>query len=119
MLLENELQTETSNGDSPNGMVHPGRKILVLDRRGNLTTDLADAAVGLSPPPEILRLRRTTQVVDAVDVHRPDIIIAGPEEVTHSGLQRLARVHRTYPRSMILLVPNGASRASLHDTAAA
>src|SRR6476620_667750 len=110
-------QAETLNG-SENGTTHPGRKVLVLDRRGSLTTDLADAAVGLQPTPEILRLRKATQIAEAVDIHRPDVIVAGPEEVTHAGLRRLARVHRAHPRSVILLVPNGNVNATLHETAA-
>ncbi len=111
------LTDETING-SRDAVTHPGRKVLVLDRRGDLTTDLADAAAGLQPAPEILRLRKATQIADAVDVHRPDIIVAGPEEVTHAGLRRLARVHRAHPRSVILLVPNGSMQATLHETAA-
>jgi pilus assembly protein CpaE len=99
-------------------MVGAARKVLVIDRHGSLTTDLADAAVGLERAPEVLRLRRATQVIDAVEVHRPDVIVAGPEELTHSGLRRLARVHRAFPRSVILLTPNGHSQMSLHETAA-
>jgi pilus assembly protein CpaE len=99
-------------------MMGAARKILVLDRRGSLTTDLADAAAGMDRAPEVLRLRRPSQVADAVEVHRPDVIVAGPEEMTHAGLRRLARVHRAYPRSVILLTPKGHTQMSLHETAA-
>lgn len=113
----------TYNGQAaegpPESLVNAGRKFLVVDRRGSLTADLTDAAVGLEPAPEVLRLRRPAQLFDAVEVHRPDVIVAGPEEVTHAGLRRLARVHRAHPRSVILLVPNGHTEVSLHDTAAA
>jgi pilus assembly protein CpaE len=93
-------------------------KILVVDRRGHLTTDLADAAAGLDPSPEILRLRQPTQVIDAVGLHRPDVIVAGPEETTHAGLRRLAKVHRAFPHSVILLTPNGHSELSVAEVAA-
>ncbi len=109
---------ETATGP-PESMVHTARKFLVIDRRGSLTADLSDAAVGIEPAPEVLRLRRPAQVSEAVEVHRPDVIVAGPEEVTHAGLRRLAKVHRAHPRSVILLVPNGHNDVSLHDTAAA
>jgi pilus assembly protein CpaE len=124
MLQTHETDATPSNGSrsapSTEERLHAARKFLVIDRRGNLTADLTDAAVGLEPAPEVLRLRRPAQVNEAVDVHRPDVIVAGPEEVTHAGLRRLARVHRAHPRAVILLVPNnGHSEVSLHDTAAA
>lgn len=103
--------------DHMNGDNRP-RKVLVLDRRGDLTPNLSDAAVGLDPAPEVLRLRRPTQLVDAVGVHRPDVVIAGPEEMTRTGLHRLARAHRAFPRLVILAIPNGGQQLSLHETAA-
>jgi pilus assembly protein CpaE len=112
------MRTPTDDEMPAEAMVSAARKILVLDRSGNLTTDLSDAAAGLERTPEILRLRRSAQVVDAVEVHRPDVIVAGPEEVTHAGLRRLARVHRAHPRSVILLAPNGHKQMSLYETAA-
>ena len=111
--------TGSRSAPSTEERLHAARKFLVIDRRGNLTADLTDAAVGLEPAPEVLRLRRPAQVDEAVDVHRPDVIVAAPEEVTHAGLRRLARVHRAHPRAVILLVPNGHTEVSLHDTAAA
>ncbi|MEX2393374.1 MAG: AAA family ATPase [Actinomycetota bacterium] len=106
---------------SGNGSVSGQRgstKILVVDRRGHFTTDLADAAAGLEPAPEILRLRQPTQVIDAVTLHKPDVIIAGPEETTHAGLKRLAKVHKSFPHSVILLTPNGHSELSVAEIAA-
>jgi pilus assembly protein CpaE len=97
---------------------HPATKILVVDRRGDLTTDLADAAAGLDPAPEILRLRQPTQVIDAVSLHKPDVVVAGPEETTHAGLKRLAKVHKMFPHSVILLTPNGHSELSVAEVAA-
>jgi pilus assembly protein CpaE len=111
----------TTNGDATTAeaMVGKARKLLVLDRSGNLTTDLADAVAGLDNAPEVLRLRRSAQVLEAVEVHRPDVIVAGPEEMTHAGLRRLTRVHRAFPRAVILVAPNGhSSSLSLQETAA-
>jgi pilus assembly protein CpaE len=81
--------------------------VLVLDRRGQLSTELARAAQTLDPAPEILRLGRPTQVLDVVDEMSPDVVVAAPEEMTHAGMRRLAQVHRAHPRAVILLSPNG------------
>lgn len=109
----------STHSDDFEPMMHTGRKVLVIDRRGDLAVDLADAAAGIHPSPEVLRLRRPTQVMDAVGVHGPDVIVAGPDEVSRAGLHRLARVHRAHPRAVILLAPNGRADVSVHDTAEA
>jgi pilus assembly protein CpaE len=88
-------------------MHHASPRILVLDRRGELATELARAVAAFDPAPEVLRLPRPTTVVEVAETQRPDVIVAAPEEMTHAGLRRLAQVHRANPRAVILLSPNG------------
>jgi pilus assembly protein CpaE len=89
--------------------------VLVVDRVGRLASALAEAADGMA---EVLRLRRPTHLVEVAGAQEPDVIVAGPGEVTHAGLRRLARVHRAHPKTVILLSPNGVSKVSLSETAA-
>lgn len=92
-------QPDETRSDTP--------KVLVLDREGQLSATLAKAAVDLEPAPEILRLNRSTQVVEVVADEAPDVILVAPEEVTGAGLKRLAEVHRAYPGVVILLSDSG------------
>lgn len=78
-------------------------RILVLDRVGEFASDLARATVDLDPAPEILRLSRSTQVIDVVEQEEPDVIVVAPEEVTGAGLKRLAEIHRNDPKIVIVL----------------
>lgn len=82
-------------------------KVLILDRTGGFSSNLAHAAVGLEPAPEILRLSRSTQVVEVVEQEEPDVIVVAPGEVTAAGLRRLAAVHRQDPRIVMVLSDNG------------
>ncbi|CAN5889020.1 hypothetical protein BH23ACT12_BH23ACT12_05570 [soil metagenome] len=78
-------------------------RVLVLDRVGDFSSDLARATVDLEPAPEILRLSRSTQVIDVVEQEEPDVIVVAPEEVTGAGLKRLAEIHRNDPKIVIVL----------------
>ena len=78
-------------------------RILVLDRVGSFSNELARATVGLEPAPEILRLSRSTQVIDVVEQEEPDVIVVAREEVTGAGLKRLAEIHRNDPKIVIVL----------------
>lgn len=100
-------------------MTNGARTVLVLDRRGDLASAIAGATQTLRPRPEVLRLRRPTEVLEVTRTNPPDVIVAAPEEVTHAGLKRLAHVHREHPRSVILLTPNGRSSVTIGETAAA
>lgn len=104
------LEIEREDIDMPAQSTHQSEstaRVLVLDRRGRLSVDLARAAEALDPVPAILRLRRPTQVLEAIEADGPDVIVAAPEEMTHAGMRRLAQVHRAHPRTVILLSPNG------------
>lgn len=78
-------------------------RVLVLDRVGDFSTDIARATLDLEPSPEILRLSRSTQVIDVVEQEEPDVIVVAPEEMTGAGLKRLAQIHRHYPKIVIVL----------------
>lgn len=78
-------------------------KVLVLDRGGQFSSDLAKASVDLDPAPEILRLARTTQVLEVAMQEEPDVIVVAPAEMSEAGLRRLAHVHREDPRIVIVL----------------
>lgn len=82
-------------------------KVLILDRTGGFSTNLARATVDLEPAPEILRLSRPTEVVEVVEQEEPEIIVVAPGEVTAAGLRRLAVVHRQDPRIVMVLSDNG------------
>jgi pilus assembly protein CpaE len=82
-------------------------KVLVIDREGQLSEALAKAAADFEPAPEVLRLNRSTQLVEVVADEQPDVIVVAPEDVTGAGLKRLAEVHRADPRVVILLSDNG------------
>lgn len=93
-----------SDEDYPGGYVP---KVLVLDRSGQFSSELARAGVGLEPAPEVFRLNRSTQVVEVAIQEEPDVIVVAPAEVSEACLRRLAHVHREDPRIVIVLSDNG------------
>lgn len=80
-----------------------GPRILVVDRAGDFAQELAEATVDLEPTPEILRLSRSTQLIEVVDQEEPDILVLSPEEMTGAGLKRATSVHRAHPEVVIVL----------------
>lgn len=81
-------------------------KVIVLERSGNLSAELARAARGMVPEPEILKLDHPGQIVGIAEDEDPDVIVVSPDEVTTAGLKRLAQVHRSQPKIVILLSDN-------------
>ena len=81
-------------------------KIVVVDRAGKLAAEIDRVAGHLSPEPEILKVERSTELLDVSEAEDPDVIVFSPEEVTAAGLKRLAQVHRAQPRIVILLSDN-------------
>lgn len=82
-------------------------RILLVDRSGRLSLEISDATAGFSPEPEILRMNGSTQLAEVVAEELPDVIIFSPEAVTGAGLKRLARIHTSHPRIVILLSEGG------------
>ncbi|HVL50592.1 MAG TPA: AAA family ATPase, partial [Actinomycetota bacterium] len=97
------LQDDSWDDDETEAGEERVSRILVLDRVGSFSTELARATVDLDPAPEILRLSRSTQVIDVVEQENPDVIVVAPEEVTGAGLKRLAEIHRDDPKIVIVL----------------
>lgn len=99
--------SETWNADATNAYEAEedmeGPRILVVDRSGDFSTELAEASVDLEPIPEILRLSRSTQVIEVVDQEEPDILVLAPQEMTGAGLKRVAAVHRAHPEIVVIL----------------
>lgn len=81
-------------------------KILIVDRKGELSVELVKVAADLQPAPIVLRLNRPTQLVEVVEQERPDVIVLAPPEMTKAGLRRVADVRRTDPRMVIVLSDN-------------
>lgn len=100
-LEDDDWDSEDEDVESVDGDRVP--RVLVLDRVGDFSNDLARATVDLDPAPEILRLSRSTQVIDVVEQEEPDVIVVAPEEVTGAGLKRLAEIHRIDPKIVIVL----------------
>jgi MinD-like ATPase involved in chromosome partitioning or flagellar assembly/DNA-binding NarL/FixJ family response regulator len=100
-IQDDDWDSEDEDVESVDGDRVP--RVLVLDRVGNFSNDLARATVDLDPAPEILRLSRSTQVIDVVEQEEPDVIVVAPEEVTGAGLKRLAEIHRNDPKIVIVL----------------
>lgn len=115
------MQVRTAQTDSAveSGEFNPpaGRKLLIVDRRGSISTEVAKAVAGMEPHPEILRLRHPTQLADVVSESAPDVLIVGPADVSAAALKRLAQVHLADPRMVILLSTNG-KQLSVGDAAA-
>ncbi|MEX2587084.1 MAG: AAA family ATPase [Actinomycetota bacterium] len=95
--------TVAAEADYEEDEEQPGPRILVIDRSGDFAQELAEATVDLEPMPEILRLSRSTQVIEVVDQEEPDILVLAPEEMTGAGLKRVASVHRAHPEVVIVL----------------
>ncbi len=100
-IQDDDWDSEDEDVESVDGDRVP--RVLVLDRVGDFSNDLARATVDLDPAPEILRLSRSTQVIDVVEQEEPDVIVVAPEEVTGAGLKRLAEIHRNDPKIVIVL----------------
>ncbi|HEX2148562.1 MAG TPA: ParA family protein, partial [Actinomycetota bacterium] len=81
-------------------------KVIVVDRAGKLAVDLGNAAEGLDPEPEVLKLDRPTEIVEVAAGEDPDVIVFGLEEVNGAGLKRLAQVHKAQPKIVIVLSDN-------------
>ncbi|HEU5001388.1 MAG TPA: hypothetical protein VFW71_01225, partial [Actinomycetota bacterium] len=72
--------------------------VLVVDRKGTFSHDIERAARQQSPEPKVVLVDHPTQVVEQVVAEAPDVVLVSPEEMTTTGLRRLAQVHRVAPR---------------------
>lgn len=89
------------------------RRVLVVDRRPDLTQKLRTALVG-DDRPEIVHLARTTQALEVLAEDGPwDVLVAGPSEESAAGLRRLVQIRESDPTLGLLVAINGKEPADL------
>lgn len=89
------------------------RRVLVVDRRAQLTDQLRAALTG-EDRPEIVHLGRTTHALEVLTQDGPwDIVVAGPSEETNAGLRRLVEIREADPTLGLLMTINGKEPADL------
>lgn len=89
------------------------RRVLVVDRRPDLTQKLRTALVG-DDRPEIVHLARTTHALEVLAEDGPwDVLVAGPSEESAAGLRRLVQIRESDPTLGLLVAINGKEPADL------
>jgi len=91
-------------------------KLLVVDRRGSFSSDIERAARALESAPRVVTVSRLTGLLEEVHLESPDVVLAAPEEMTVTGLRRLAQIHRASPKTIITLT-QGATPISMTEAA--
>jgi pilus assembly protein CpaE len=114
-LSNYSLDTEEQGFDAADAFDAP-RKLLVVDRRGSFSSDIERAARGLQHVPRVVTVSRLTGLLEEVRLESPDVVLAGPEEMTVTGLRRLAQIHRASPKTVIVLT-QGATPISMMEAA--
>src|ERR1700704_488983 len=114
-LSNYSLDTEEQDLDAADAFDAP-LKLLVVDRRGNFSSDIERAARALEQVPRVVTVSRLTGLLEEVRLESPDVVLAGPEEMTVTGLRRLAQIHRASPKTVIVLT-QGATPISMTEAA--
>lgn len=91
-------------------------KLLVVDRLGTFSADIERAARSLEEFPKVVTSSRPTRLLEDVRIESPDVVLAAPEEMTVTGLRRLAQIHRASPKTIIALT-QGATPISMTEAA--
>ena len=108
-LSNDSLDTEEQPSDAP-------LKLLVVDRRGDFSSDIERAARSLEQDLSVVTVSRPTRLLEEVRRESPDVVLAAPEEMTVAGLRRLAQIHRASPKTVIALT-QGTSAISMMEAA--
>jgi pilus assembly protein CpaE len=87
---------------TPAGHQDPVR-LLVVDRKGTFAGDVERATQLLERVPQVVVETHPTRLLEQVAAGAPDVVLAAPEEMTATGLRRLAQVHRAAPQCLIVL----------------
>src|SRR5258708_12514238 len=103
------VDTDASGIDAP-------LKLLVVDRLGTFSADIERAARSLEEFPKVVTSSRPTRLLEDVRTESPDVVLAAPEEMTVTGLRRLAQIHRASPKTIITLT-QGATPISMTEAA--
>lgn len=94
-------------------MIPMRRRVLVVDRRAELTDQLRTALAG-EDRPEIVHLGHTTHALDVLTQDGPwDLVVAGPSEESGAGLRRLVEIREKAPALGMLVTINGKEPADL------
>jgi pilus assembly protein CpaE len=92
------------------------RKILVLERAGELAEEIRAVAAGIDTDVEVLVCNRVGAVGDVLHQQGPfAVLFAGPSLASRSGLRRLAALHEEVPATSILLAFSDRPDASLRE----
>src|SRR5438270_1786216 len=91
-------------------------KLLVVDRLGTFSANIERAATSLEEFPKGVTSSRPTRLLEDVRTESPDVVLAAPEEMTVTGLRRLAQIHRASPKTIITLT-RGATPISMTEAA--
>jgi MinD-like ATPase involved in chromosome partitioning or flagellar assembly/DNA-binding NarL/FixJ family response regulator len=78
-------------------------RLLIVDRKGSFSGEIERAARLLEDVPKVTVLSYPTRLAEEVAAEAPDVVLAAPEEMTVTGLRRLAQVHRAAPNCVIVL----------------
>ena len=108
-LSDYSVDTEERASDAP-------LKLLVVDRLGTFSADIERAARSLEQFPKVVTSSRPTRVLEDVGIESPDVVLVAPEEMTVTGLRRLAQIHRASPKTVIALT-QGATPISMTEAA--
>ena len=93
--------------------------VVVVDREGTLTTAVERAVRSLPRVLKLLVVSQPTKLMAELDGQWPDLLLAGPDEMTPTGLRRLTQLHRVAPGTVIALTqPVSAQRVSMADITA-
>ncbi|MEA2587265.1 MAG: pilus assembly protein CpaE [Actinomycetota bacterium] len=114
-LSNYNLDTEEQDLDADDAFDAP-LKLLVVDRRGSFSSDIERAARALEYAPTVVTVSRLTGLLEEVRLESPDVVLAAPEEMTVTGLRRLAQIHRASPKTVIVLT-QGATPISMTEAA--
>lgn len=108
------IRVEPAHDDAEDGAdevpePNEAARVLVIDRVGDLAMAFSRVAKSLVPEPGIFRVDRSTQLLEVVEEEDPDVLVISAQDVTTATMKRLAQVHKTYPKVVILLSDNNLS----------
>jgi pilus assembly protein CpaE len=106
-------------GDRASSSQHDPVHLLIVDRKASFAGDVERAAHLLERVPKVVVETHPTRLLEQVAAEPPDVILVAPEEMTATGLRRLAQVHRAAPRCLIVLTQlQGAAPIPITEAAA-
>ena len=77
--------------------------VVVFDRSDALIKGLAKAVAALPDEPDVYVYDKYADVVDAFGAGPVDVLLAGPSELTATGMRRIAKLHREHPETIVVV----------------